>query len=177
VSGGKQRRPAIDSPDAARPFFDALKGESDRAAAVLAAAFLESALEELLRKAIVPNASKDLFRSFGPLSSFGGKIDVSHALGLINDEERDDLRIVKSIRNDFAHDADHALSFASGAVKDRVMALWHPAFLEEFHEHADGPRFLPNSSMNWPTVRGVGLKWASARSPGASSRAATSAGQ
>jgi hypothetical protein len=63
-------------------FFDMFTTESDRACAVLAGALLDSLLEHLLRKAMVPDSSQDLFRAQGPLGSFAAKIDLALAVGL-----------------------------------------------------------------------------------------------
>jgi DNA-binding MltR family transcriptional regulator len=42
---------------------------------------------------------------YGPLESFSGKIEVSYAFELIDEETYYDLRIIKEIRNTFAHAA------------------------------------------------------------------------
>jgi DNA-binding MltR family transcriptional regulator len=39
----------------------------------------------------------------GPLSSFDARINVAYAFRLISSEQRDDLRLIKDIRNKFGH--------------------------------------------------------------------------
>ena len=81
-----------------------LKDESDRAVAVLVGAFLD----ELLKDLIVATARTDpdeienlLFRNLG---SFGSRIEGTHELKLLTQDECHDLRRVKEVRNIFAHE-------------------------------------------------------------------------
>jgi DNA-binding MltR family transcriptional regulator len=97
--------------------------ESDRACAILAIATLDTLLEDLLRKAMIAEAPQALFDGHGPLQNFSAKIDMAYACGLISSEERRDLHTLRKIRNDFAHDVDHELSFTVAKVADRVRAL------------------------------------------------------
>lgn len=62
---------------------------------VLLAGFRSSAISNKLIKKI--------FESDGPLSTFAGRIDVCRALGLISYDIQNDIAIMKSIRNEFAH--------------------------------------------------------------------------
>lgn len=64
---------------------DALRDEIDRAAAILAASFLESNLERAIRLGMVEGVNVDeLFKPYAPLSTFSGKIDIAHAFGIIS---------------------------------------------------------------------------------------------
>ena len=45
----------------------------------------------------------ELFEGFGPFSSFAQRIEASYAFGIITKEEKNDLLIIKKIRNFFAH--------------------------------------------------------------------------
>ena len=45
----------------------------------------------------------NLFSSFGPLSSFGARIAIAYAFGFFGERTRHDLRLLKEIRNAFAH--------------------------------------------------------------------------
>jgi DNA-binding MltR family transcriptional regulator len=122
-----------------RPFFDTFRGESDRACAVLAGAFLDSLLERLLRRTIVQNAPSDLFQAQGPLATFSAKIDMAYSLGLIPKDEHGDFHGIRRIRNDFAHAVDHELSFSTHSVASRIQSLRLPMFLIEYNYLADKP--------------------------------------
>lgn len=93
-----------------------LHQETDRGSALMAAAFLDDRLRGLLAKRLV-NDKKIADRSFdfnGPLGSFSSRIDFSYLLGLIPNNARRDLHLIRAIRNKFAHTAaiinfDHPL--------------------------------------------------------------------
>ena len=78
---------------------------SDRAAAIVGAAFLEELLVELLRDFFVDDRSSDksIFKGYGFLSSFSSKIDLAYRLGLLSKSEHQRLHAIRSIRNEFAH--------------------------------------------------------------------------
>jgi DNA-binding MltR family transcriptional regulator len=84
-----------------------LKNSTDRGAAIVGAAVLDTMLEQLLRLFLVEiNGDKEetaMLGPNGPLGSFGTKIRMSYYLGLISADERADLKIIQDIRNDFAH--------------------------------------------------------------------------
>lgn len=99
-----------------------LVGYSDRACAIVAGAILETLLERLLRKSMVPNTTEVLFAKYGPLNSFAAKIDLARALGLITRVEVDDLHRIRRIRNEFAHSLE-PMSFTTSPVRDHVAQL------------------------------------------------------
>ena len=104
-------------------FFEALRGETDRAAAVLGPAYVDAALERLFRARLIAGASDDVFKYGGPLGSFSARIEMSYALGWIPKSLRDDLHLMRKIRNAFAHDFNHRLSFESDQVTQRTLSL------------------------------------------------------
>lgn len=99
----------------------------DRGTALVAAAWADDALEKCIRAALRPDKSTadDVFRSDGPLGSFGARIKVAFLLDLIEINARKDLDRIKSIRNDFAH-GRRELRFTTPTIKDRC-ALLHGA--------------------------------------------------
>lgn len=105
-------------------FMDEFQAESDRAAAVLGAAYLDDLLEELLELSFVGEGrtKQQLLDTNQALGSFGPRITTAYSVGLITQSEFTDLRIVKGIRNDFAHKR-HGLSFDDQSVSDRVANL------------------------------------------------------
>src|SRR4051794_24711234 len=81
-----------------------LDNESDRASAVLCAAFLDHELEILLRRFMRDiKETNELFKQMQPLSTFSSKIKFAYVLGLIIPDAYHDLNLIRRIRNDFAH--------------------------------------------------------------------------
>lgn len=78
-----------------------LFGESDRGATLIAAAILEYQLEEILFSFFRDiKSAKELLNGFNaPLGTFSSKIKNSHALGLIEDDEYNQIEIFRKIRN------------------------------------------------------------------------------
>ena len=90
--------------------------ESDRGAVLVAAAFIEEALEHLLRQVFTVkscNASSDKFPSQldkllrpgidAPLGSFAARISACFALGIIDIDYFNALEALRSLRNNYAH--------------------------------------------------------------------------
>ena len=100
-----------------------LQKESDRACAVLGAALVDQVLGDLIRSAMVEEAPSKLFDGYGPIASFSARIEISLGLGLISRDEHSDLHLIRKIRNVFAHEMDHELSFTTQAIAHRVAAL------------------------------------------------------
>lgn len=83
-----------------------LDGESDRAAAILAAAYFEDRLRDAIMTKFVDLNRKfrdKIFKGYGPLSTFSAKGDIAYALGLYDQKTRKGLHTVRKIRNRFAH--------------------------------------------------------------------------
>lgn len=80
---------------------------SDRAIALISATVLDQGLEVTLLSRFVEmddGGERSLFSDDGaPLASFGAKIRMGHALGVYGVAARQDLTIVRQIRNTFAH--------------------------------------------------------------------------
>jgi hypothetical protein len=93
----------------AAQFFETIRCESDRGCVLVAAAFLDEALELLLRSRmssdprIVKTSMKPLFTGIGPLKSFWAKTELCRALGVIPEPEYSDLMRIRDLRNHFAH--------------------------------------------------------------------------
>ena len=102
-----------------------LISETDRGSAIVAGAILDDLLGQLLASYLVENgdASGQLFSSDtnAPLSSFGSRLTATYVVGLIQKHEREALRIVKRIRNRFAHDLD--LNFADNSIQSQCERL------------------------------------------------------
>ncbi len=90
--------------------IDEIEKQTDRGAAIIAAAVIEDVLERLITARFVELPSKRkkaLFdQSNGPLSSLSSKIELGFALGLFNEERRGSLHLIREVRNTFAHTMD-----------------------------------------------------------------------
>ena len=135
--------------------------KSDRAAAIIAAAYLEDSLRYLLTCKCVQLTKSEFNNLFdrGPLSSFDSMTKIGYAFGFYGSLFRDDLGIIREIRNGFAH-AMVPLSFETPEVVIKVETLkvikWNaehgsPAFGERLgvnnvhrNAYANTCRYLTN---------------------------------
>jgi hypothetical protein len=110
-----------------RQFYEQLRMESERGSTIVGAAFIEEALEKMLKALLIASAEKDdeLFRSsYSPLGSFSAKIDVAYRTGLISPKVRKSLHIIRDLRNDFAH-LSLQINFDTQSVRDRIRNLFN----------------------------------------------------
>lgn len=95
-------------------FREAMKefqSQTDRSAAIMAGALVDSTLEDYLKSALSPPANDDLCKDViqhawhwnGPLGTFGSRIAVAFLTRFIGPESLRDLMAIKDIRNKFAH--------------------------------------------------------------------------
>lgn len=114
----------------AAKFFETIKAESDRGYVLVAASFLDEALEILLRSRMITDpvflkkSIQPLFVGMGPLRSFWAKTELCRALDLLSEQEHSDLGQIRNLRNHFAHSYVDA-SFADRKAVDLVSELWH----------------------------------------------------
>lgn len=97
----------------------------DRTCGILAGAFLENLLFDLLDRKLPrsPVADHDaLFKFNGALGSFANKIQLAHFMGLITVGDVVSLNVVKDIRNLCAH--------SLGVREDQIVDFKHPSILE-----------------------------------------------
>ena len=104
-------------------------GRQTHAGAVLASAAL---LDDALQRCLIANMThkpkglqKDLFRGYGPLSSFSSKIELAYALGVFGNGTYQELRKIKKIRNIFAHNP-RIMSFVDPEIKPLFASLNKP---------------------------------------------------
>lgn len=110
-----------------RTVSNEFENATDRAVAVVAGAFLEELLEDLLKTFFVKDekSNKKVFEGYGPLATFNSKIEISYRLGLITKNERNKLHTIRSIRNDFAHTVGD-LSFSNQSISDKCQNISVP---------------------------------------------------
>ena len=74
--------------------------------------------DNIMSKMVFPsnNFRERLFGGYGPLRTFNAKIDIARALEIIDEETYNTLRILKGIRNAFAHPKSPLPDFYDEAV-------------------------------------------------------------
>lgn len=102
-----------------------LAQESDLSAIVIGTALVEGLLEALLIHKFHTQSSmlnEQLFTNRGPLSDFNGKILISLAIGIIDQDFADELHSLRAIRNAFSH-SKVPLSFDNAVIKKELSAI------------------------------------------------------
>ncbi|HYX72596.1 MAG TPA: MltR family transcriptional regulator, partial [Nitrososphaera sp.] len=72
-----------------------------------------------------------------PLGAFGARIRAAYCMGLLSKEDFEDLKIIKAIRNDFAHQL-HGLSFNEASIAKKCEKL--RAVNRTHHDYRLSPR-------------------------------------
>jgi hypothetical protein len=102
--------------------IDELGKQSDRGAGIIAASLMEEILELAILNRLRPLSSdkyRNLFKGNSPLSTFAAKIDIAHAIGLINDLGHIQLHLIREVRNRFAHRIE-PLNFEHPEIKQLI---------------------------------------------------------
>lgn len=124
---------------------------SDRAAAIFTGIEVDEATRRTLLGWLRITKSKDhddedgLFGPMKPLASFSARIRLLYALRIVGEETRDDLNIIREIRNAFAH-SGRELTFETKEVKTACACLrarfWDlPSLASEKGRHESEARF------------------------------------
>jgi len=125
--------------------------ETDRGAALVAAAFLDYLLAALIESFLVDDdkSSKALLKGpLAPLSGFSSRIAAAYSLGLISEDERHDLDIIREIRNHFAHGAARS-TFSLKTIEQKVRKLRVPRLVPKNifdAEHLEPRRLFINAA-------------------------------
>lgn len=101
-------------------FLDEFQKETDRAAAVLGAAYLHDLLKQLLKASFIDEhkLTNELFENQGALGEFNTCISITYSIGLITLKEAEDIHRIRKMRNEFAHQI-HGLTFANDSLANR----------------------------------------------------------
>lgn len=119
---------------------------NDRSAAIISAALMEGALEKILIASIKRKESdfvRSLFENRGPLSDFHSKILVATAFDLITPQQAEELQILNSIRNAFAHSTSE-ITFDTPEVEAVVKELQTRQVVEKESAKFSRPMKLTN---------------------------------
>jgi mannitol operon repressor len=109
------------------PFLDNLNAESPRGRALIAGGYLEELLKRVLLGFMrdVKEAEELVDGSNAPLATFSARTQACFALGLIEDNEYQELVLIRRIRNEVAHNAK--ASFDDPAIASRCRELKYRA--------------------------------------------------
>jgi len=123
-----------------------LQSETERGLATTAAAILDHLVARRIESFLLddPGATKRLLGNpFSPLGSFAARTAAAFSLGLISDDERDDLDCIRDIRNDFAHQPISP-SFTDQSIAQKVRNMKIPKLMPKavFDPSAIPPRKL-----------------------------------
>lgn len=105
--------------------MDTLEGKDDLHTAIIAVSIVEAHLQKLLISRLKKSDKEfinRLFENRGPLGDFNSKILVAEAFGLLTGPLANELHILRSIRNTFAH-AKMPLSFELEPIKSEVRKI------------------------------------------------------
>ncbi len=106
-------------------FLKEFINESDRAAVVLGAARIDLLLKQLIEKGLLSRIKERQDGLLdGPLWPLGARVMMAYRLGLIDEEFRRAIDLIRKIRNPFAHYPDQHLDNESHC--DRVRTLCIP---------------------------------------------------
>lgn len=140
---GKAVERYFDLNDALMEFHNLFTYESkdDRTIAILGGTFLEMILEHILY-AFFPEDDKEvgeMMQFNQPLGNFSNKIKMCYCLGLIDKIIKDDLNLIRKIRNEFAHDL--YASFESDKIKNWCLQLkWHKIIVTPYPPSGATPK-------------------------------------
>jgi hypothetical protein len=118
---------------------DSLSTESDRGALILAATSIEDTLEWTLGMRMKPletdiSARKEIFGVDGILGTYSEKISMAYALGIIDKRGRNDIDLVREIRNACAH-ARLPITMEIPQVSIAVKAALGPDMLKDMKDN------------------------------------------
>lgn len=91
-------------------YMKAMRAESDRGAVLVAAAYIDEALEDLILSYFVNDrrVAERLLTYPGPCSTLASRCDLAYCLGIFGKDVYTDIRTITKIRNNFAHTKEGA---------------------------------------------------------------------
>lgn len=133
-------------------FYEEFQNEIPRAAVIIATAFLDGWLHQLLANFTADDSKvvDDLVDTNDnpdcPLLSFAPRIEAAYCLGLISKDEYDNLNFIRIMRNRFAH-GQHDLSFDNEQIVSWCNALQTAKMITD--AMANFPEVSSGYVLNW----------------------------
>lgn len=124
---------------------DELEKESDRGLMIVGISYLERRLSKTIQLRMMPNIPAasygDVFKNYGPLSTFKAKIDIGYLMQLYPRETQTLLHKLRKLRNDAAHETG-AINFNENPIKQRCINLRDTSMesFSQFHHHLSALR-------------------------------------
>ena len=111
--------------------FDVINNESDLACVLIGASYLDQALAALLTQYFIESGSVSMLLDppKGALSTYASRYTLAYCLGLIPKQIFQNLEVIGSIRNIFAHSHLH-VKFTNPEVVELVDQLKYPTIDE-----------------------------------------------
>lgn len=115
--------------DLPKPYHTSVMAEieqqTDRGVAIIGGAYVDIVLREAITARLenLPDIMELLFENRGPLQDFGARIQMGLALSIYGRTAYEDLRIIKNVRNTFAHAAE-AIDFGYPGIAEQCNKLW-----------------------------------------------------
>jgi DNA-binding MltR family transcriptional regulator len=108
-------------------YMNAMRAESDRGAVLVAAAYIDEALEDLIFAYFVNDrkVAERLLTYPGPCSTLASRCDLAYCLGIFGKDVYTDIRTIIKIRNNFAHTKEGA-AFERQDISDLCNNLVRP---------------------------------------------------
>jgi len=146
--GKKQREDNVIKHADFQGFLDEFQRESDRAAAVLGTAYLSQSLRQMIATTLVDDDKllDGLLEPGKPLGNLWSRTQAAYCMGLISEDEYDDLNKIGEIRNRFAHDLQ-GLRFSDKWAKDKCSSLNRPRELSKLAPLTPDARNLFNVTI------------------------------
>jgi len=114
---------------------DTIFTRPERSCIIVGSTFIEEYLERAIKKVLHGSQDKDdLLGINKPVGTFYAKILLAWRMGLVDDEFKSGLEIVRNLRNDFAHNIDTNIDLQS--YRDRILALSKFAEDHQFYKTA-----------------------------------------
>ena len=115
-------------------FWRALEEESRRGWILGAHSYLDELLKKVLESTLEEcKSTKALLGGpLAPIGSFGARLHLARALGLLTDSAFSDFKTMTKIRNEFAH--DYRANHTDDHVADRMDSLDYPYETDEQRE-------------------------------------------
>ncbi|MCD4724535.1 MAG: hypothetical protein K8R63_06790 [Bacteroidales bacterium] len=127
-------------------FIELLQNETDRGAALLGYGLFEHLLLKIIEAFIIERKQSKEIKYV--LRSFHSRLEIAYALGLVDDTEYSNIKVLKDIRNKFAHGFNPNLSFNDGAIIELCKKLIKYHQLPEKFKPEKDPRFFFNLTVS-----------------------------
>jgi hypothetical protein len=136
-------------------FQNELKEGSDRVCLLMAASFLESELERVLKIKLVgdPVFKYDLFDYKGPLGDLTSKARMGYGLGIISEKMMANLILIDGLKNEFMRDYK-VTTFEDPLVTEQIYNLTSGLYLKY---EAPPRRYFCNAAFTTLTFILIGL--------------------